>query len=337
MRIFYHISEYLSHRTAGQDYVDCLRSLGHEVTHDPALAENADLAVLHDEPRLYAPLFERVPALRRIRTVAYCVWENEILPEVYKQGLALVDAIWTPSHFSQSAMLPHFPEVHVLPHVVRRPEVAAEDADFAAQALLPARGAYIFLSVIDPANPRKNLEGLLTAFSLALRTATRPIALVLKQYRYDVALDMPGVISLTGRYTSGQMAALYRCCDAYVSAHHAEGWGLGLSQAMAYGKPVIATGWSGNMEYMDETNSVPVPYSLEAVSEKMCELVPFFSPDMRWAVPDIGVFAASMARAAKGRLPRGLTERAAASMRRFSPARVAERLRELLEQAAQQT
>ena len=49
--------------------------------------------------------------------------------------------------------------------------------------------------------------------------------------------------------------------DAYVSLHRAEGYGLTMAEAMMLGKPVIATGYSGNLEFMDEDNSVLVPYS----------------------------------------------------------------------------
>ena len=51
-------------------------------------------------------------------------------------------------------------------------------------------------------------------------------------------------------------------CDAYVSLHRSEGTGLTITDAMALGKPVIATSWSGNMDFMDVSNSFPVRYEL---------------------------------------------------------------------------
>ena len=50
-------------------------------------------------------------------------------------------------------------------------------------------------------------------------------------------------------------------CDAYVSLHRSEGTGLTITDAMALGKPVIATGWSGNMDFMNVANSFPVQLS----------------------------------------------------------------------------
>ncbi len=58
-----------------------------------------------------------------------------------------------------------------------------------------------------------------------------------------------------------------RCCDAYVSLHRAEGFGLGLAECMAMGKPVIATGWSGNMEFMDADSAGLVDFTLVPVRE----------------------------------------------------------------------
>lgn len=76
--------------------------------------------------------------------------------------------------------------------------------------------------------------------------------------------------------------------DAYVSLHRAEGLGLGMAEAMSMGKPVIATGYSGNMDFMDNSNSMPVRFEL--ISDKTCEAVqPGFDWDRRfvWADADV--------------------------------------------------
>jgi glycosyltransferase involved in cell wall biosynthesis len=127
------------------------------------------------------------------------------------------------------------------------------------------------------------------------------------------------------------MAALHILSDAYVSAHHAEGWGLGLSEAMAFGKPVLATGWSGNMDFMDQENSFPVPYSLCRVSEEMCERIPLFTRDMTWADIDLNALVAIMRRVLEGRIPRNLPEKAAEITVHFGPKMVARRMTELLD------
>ena len=361
MRIFYYLSHYISHRLAGLAYIDVLRGLGHEVcanlppdfdaaspvavkTAPPdglsqeqaAFLENADIVILHQEPTLYASIYESMPVLNRKYVIAYAVWENEKLTPFFISPLQTVNEVWTCSEFCSAAIAPHVKHCRVLPHLVRRISPSAEDLQWAGTLLAESReaGAFVFLSVMDAVNPRKNLRGLLTAFSLLRNSARRPVRLLLKQYREKMPFDeMPGVISVTEDAGSGRMAALCALCGAYVSAHHAEGWGLGMSEAMAYGKPVIATGYSGNMEYMDTTNSFPVPYALTPVSEEMRAKLPLLTPDMLWAEPDVGLFVKAMRDVAEERHDPGLCAHAAAVAERFGPARIGTILTELLARA----
>ena len=61
-------------------------------------------------------------------------------------------------------------------------------------------------------------------------------------------------------------------CDCYVSLHRAEGFGLTLAEAMAIGKPVIATGYSGNVDFMNDANSYLVDYEIGASRPRMRDL-----------------------------------------------------------------
>ncbi|MDR2055894.1 MAG: glycosyltransferase [Desulfovibrio sp.] len=361
MRIFYYLSHYISHRLAGLAYIDVLRGLGHEVranlppgfdaaspfaarTTPPddlsgeqaIFLENADIVVLHQEPTLYASIYEAMPVLARKYVIAYAVWENEKLTPFFISPLQTVNEVWTCSEFCRAAMAPHVKQCFVLPHVVRRLPPATEDRQWAEAVLATGRepAAFVFLSVMDAVNPRKNLRGLLRAFTLLRSSARRPVRLLLKQYRVKMSFDgMPDVISVTEDLSPGRMAALYTLCGAYVSAHHAEGWGLGMSEAMAYGKPVIATGYSGNMEYMDATNSLPVSYTMRPVSEEMRAKLPLFTPDMLWAEPEMESLVKAMRQTAEGRHDPNLGARAAAIVERFGPARVGTILTELLARA----
>lgn len=331
MRIHYHLSSYVSHRLSGLEYMDCLARLGHEVSSGPELPRAPDAVILHDDPLNYDALFARHPALARLRVIACCVFENERLAPAYIAPLARVGEIWTPSTFSAAGLSRHFSRVFVLPHVVRRHAPSLDDMAFARRLMRADEPACRFFSVVDAVNPRKNVQGLLRAFAALRRISPRKVLLALKQYRvrHDFS-GLPDVISIEGDLTPGQMAALYVSADAYVSAHHAEGWGLGLSEAMAFGRIVIATGYSGNMDFMDAENSLPVPYTLAPVSEEMCRRIPLFTRDMLWAEIDEAALVAAMRRVALGDVPPGMADRAARIVRRFGPAAVAGRMRELL-------
>ena len=80
--------------------------------------------------------------------------------------------------------------------------------------------------------------------------------------------------------------------DAYVSLHRAEGFGLTIAEAMMMGKPVIATGYSGNLDFMTEENSFLVPYAVAEVPPG-CEP---YRPGTPWAEPDVGEAARMMRR-----------------------------------------
>jgi len=101
-------------------------------------------------------------------------------------------------------------------------------------------------------------------------------------------------------YSYEQVLSLYASCDAFISLHRAEGFGLGLFEAMALGKPVIATAWSGNMTFMNALNSclvgyrlVPVKATHHAYSKRL------LGRGAVWADPDIADAAAWMSRLAR--------------------------------------
>lgn len=317
MRVWWRLSDYISHRRAGQAYVRCLAAAGFEPATRP---QDADMAVVHEDPLFWPRIFRECPALEGMPVAGYAVWEGGTLPEVYRRGLSLVGEVWTASTFSACALGQGHPRVKVLPHVVESVEPGGEDLRWAAERLGPGR---YFFSIVDALNPRKNMEALLRVFA-RVRVAVPDVRLVLKQYRTEVPLrGLSGVVSLGGDLTDGQLAALHRGALAYVAPHRGEAWGLGLSEAMAHGLPVLATGWSGNMDFMDEANSVPLRYALEPVGGRMAGLLPHFAPDMLWARVDEGHLEREMLRLVRRGPDPAMCVRARAVAERFSPARVA--------------
>lgn len=342
MRVFYQLGEYLSHARAGQENIRALRGAGHEIVDDPA---RADVAVLHDEP-LFLPAHLRRARERGLPegapVAAYCVFEVAPLPEELAGPLALADEIWTCSEHSRDVFAPHARSVQVVPHVVRRPEPASRDLERVAGLLgMEGRGeTFWFYTIADAANRRKNLPAALRAFAAlrsecgrrgAPRFGSVQVRFAVKQYRHRLDLSrLPGVLSLDGDFSDGEIAALHRLCHCYVSPHRAEAWGLGLSEAMAAGNRVIATGWSGNMTFMDERNSRPLPCRIVPVTESdLAALPPFFRAGMLWAEPDPTALVREMHQALRGPDPE-MRRRAEAVAVRFSPERVGRILSERL-------
>jgi glycosyltransferase involved in cell wall biosynthesis len=317
IRVWWHLSTYISHRRAGEAYRRCLRPAGFEPAGGP---DEADMAVLHEDPIFWPQLFAKHPGLGRIPVAGYAVWEGETLPGVYREGLGLVREVWTASSFSAGALAQGHPRVAVLPHVVEA--VRPEEADMRWAADKVGSGPYFF-SIMDAMNPRKNMEALLRVFA-RVHAVCPDVRLVIKQYRKAVALqNLSGVVSLEGDLAEGRLAALHRGALAYVAPHRGEAWGLGLSEAMSHGVPVLATGWSGNMEFMDVANSIPLRYALEPVGDRMAGLLPHFSPDMHWARVDESHLEREMLRLVRRGPDPAMCARARAVAQRFSPARVA--------------
>ncbi|MDR3074400.1 MAG: hypothetical protein LBV01_06745, partial [Deltaproteobacteria bacterium] len=232
MKIHYHLSEYISHRKAGQAYMRCLRDLGHTLVDDPGESE---LVVLHEEPFRYARTLAAMPPRPGRRHVGYAVWETPQLPRPFVEGVRCVDAVWTPSEFSRQAFAPHARAL-VLPHVVERPKATPADTAWAVERLGLAgarrdgREDFLFYAVIDTVNPRKDAHSLFTAFAAAFPGPESRVRLVVKQYRQPLDLaHLPWVIDIPEMLSEGRMAALHAVCDAFVSPHHAEAWGLSLS------------------------------------------------------------------------------------------------------------
>lgn len=331
MNIYYHLSDYISHRRAGEAYIACLGALGHTLVRDPAAS---DLVILHEGPHLYTALMRGMPRAPGRRFIGYGVWETPQLPKSFIEGVRSVDAVWTCSDFSRQAFLPHVP-AYFLPHVVTREHVSHEDMAWAMERTGKAaagRDAVFFYTIVDTVNPRKNVKTLLAAFAAAFPREQASVRLVVKQYREPQNLEaFPHVVDIPETLTGGQIAALHAVCDMYVGAHHAEAWGLPLSEALSFGNPVIATGYSGNMEFMTPENSFPVPYAIAPVSGAMCLALPdIFSTGMTWADIDVPDLIQTLRKLAARPVSAEFRTRAAASMEAYSPAAVAERLSFLL-------
>ncbi|MEG2173539.1 MAG: glycosyltransferase [Desulfovibrionaceae bacterium] len=315
--VYYHLSAYVSHRNAGLLHKQALRTAGVPLTDNP---QAADIVILHDDPLVYADLLAQNPHWAAVPKIAYAVWETENLPAPYHAALQAIDSIWTCSSFARDALAPAGKPVHVVPHVVKPPLPSGEDLRTVRAYLgeCPPT-SFFFYTIADSYNPRKNLMGLLEIYNA--HCARYPHTyLVVKQYRANLNLSkLPWLISIEADLSTGQISALHQLCHCYVSAHHSEAWGLSLSDAMAHGKPVIATGYSGNQDFMTGDNSFPVNYRLEPVSALMCEVLPLFTPNMRWAQPDPNHMGYLLRKVRRTYPCATVTKKAQQSMRAYCP------------------
>jgi glycosyltransferase involved in cell wall biosynthesis len=263
--------------------------------------------------------------------VGVWAWEVDVLPDWMARSGSLVDEIWTYSaHAAHAIRAATDTPVHVVPPPILRP-----DSRPLSRAELGLPGGFVFLFAFDFASvfERKNPLAVIDAFGRAF-AGRDDVNLVIKTVGGDqhvrelkrlraAAGVRTNVHVRDGYVTREEHQALVAACDAFVSLHRAEGYGLHLAEAMAHGKPVIATGYSGNLEFMDDTNSRLVPFTLVEVPNGTEP----YPAGARWAEPDIDAAASAMREVVDDPgLCRMLAERAAADIARLHSPTVRGRL-----------
>jgi glycosyltransferase involved in cell wall biosynthesis len=99
----------------------------------------------------------------------------------------------------------------------------------------------------------------------------------------------PKIYLLHGELTELEMAGLYKdpLINAYVSMSSGEGWNRPAAEAMACGLPIIITGWSGHMDYLNSENAILIDYKFQDVPLEVIQAGPWFEKGMKWAYPDV--------------------------------------------------
>jgi glycosyltransferase involved in cell wall biosynthesis len=327
-RVCYPLSHYISHRQAGLQYIGCLLRLGVTLVDTPA---EADVVIIHNEPWSVAGYYRMWPELHDRRVIVYAVWETDRLPEHYRFNLSLAGELWTCSDYCARALSQAGPPVSVIPHVVRIPE-RDPDAEQRMRERLGARdGEFLFYTILN-ANIRKGLPDVIRAFTDLFPNGEARLVVKTTTPLPPALAATTGVINIAGLLPESDLYALPHVADCLVSAHHSEGWGLTISDAMACGNLVVATAHGGNMDYMNAGNSLPVACTFETIRDDDIKQQPeLLSADMHWAYIDPDDLRRQMRRAFDERESlRELGAQAERDMARFAPEQVTAILEERL-------
>ena len=219
-------------------------------------------------------------------------WELSEFPEKLRESQKWYDEIWVLSNFvaeslSKALSIPvvkisspiHLDETKL---VQNKKKFGLNEKDF----------VFLFNFDFHSIMERKNPKGLVKAFSEEFKDEDN-VVLVIKSINgskfaseYNELKDLckdQKIKLIDEHYDKNDLLSLIGSCDCYVSLHRSEGFGLTIAEAMFAKKPVIATSYGGNTDFMNINNSFPVKYNLEKLEK---DYGPYKKGNL-WAEPDI--------------------------------------------------
>jgi glycosyltransferase involved in cell wall biosynthesis len=253
--------------------------------------------------------------LRGRHRIGYWAWELGAMPLEWVGAYKCVDEIWAPSQFAANAFKQRTTKpVSVVHHPVEVPSPRKDTDILRAKFGLPT-DRVVFLTAFDLNSyiDRKNPDGAIDAFKNAfVENDTEGPVLAIKFHgnyhrnsRFERFLETVSfdsrIILLDKVLTVQEISELQWCCDAFISLHRSEGFGLWIAECMARGKPCIVTNYSGNVDFTDATNSIPIGYSMVRVRTGEYP----FGEGQWWAEPDMDEAVSALRDVADSAIIRG--------------------------------
>jgi glycosyltransferase involved in cell wall biosynthesis len=243
-------------------------------------------------------------------TIGLWAWETPVFPDRFHAALRQLDGLWVLSDFVadalRSAAASARTELAVLPIQLPYVDLPSLDADTRRGVLghlgvEPTRPYFTFMFDYFSVAERKQPWEVVRAFRQAFPAVGGGPQLVIKSMNHEyfpvdherllhACRGREDIVLVNTYLPVDQRNALVQEAVAYVSLHRAEGFGLTLAEAMGAGTPCIATGWSGNLDFMSDANSWLVRYELEDIDPG----VPHYGGTGQWAKPDIAQAAELM-------------------------------------------
>jgi glycosyltransferase involved in cell wall biosynthesis len=249
--------------------------------------------------------------------VGHTVWETDRLPRHWASCMQQADLLVVPCRFNAQLIEASLnTPVAVVPHAAPPPLRARAVALWES---IPA-GTFVFYT-IAMWTARKAVDRTVEAFLRAF-SARDDVMLIIKTSHRDYTREIaerpgraregttawslarllaahaqpPPVKLITRDLSDIELAGLHQRGDCFVSLCHGEGWGLGSFDAAAYGKPVVTTGFGGQLDYLEGS---PYLVDHELVPVRDGQGIGSYSPDQRWAEPDVEHGAALLRQVAR--------------------------------------
>lgn len=282
----------------GGYFFEPVNVVDHGLPDGRAIQGKAHLIVNINAPYMpYALQLLKGDFLRNKYITGYWAWELPRLPDSWRRGFACVHDIAVPSSFVANAVreMNDGKNILVLPHPVAMEfEKATVTVPSGPQGGIERPFTVGFMANIASGFARKNPLGLIAAFRKAFGDdpRCRLKMLLTNAEHYPAARSMVekavgdarNIVVTWRGLGRGELRHWWRDVSLYASLHRSEGFGLPLAEAMCAGLPVVATGWSGNLEFMTHANSFLVRYELVDVRDDQGKYPEGMG---MWAEPDV--------------------------------------------------
>lgn len=236
------------------------------------------------------------------RLIGQFYWELSDIASMHECGLSMVDEIWVASEYLKDVYQRRVSvPVHVMGQAI---ELHLPDSSFSRPAFDLPEDAYIFLVSFDAGSviERKNPLAAVRAFQKAFPAGSERATLVLKTRNLagmysendrihwrrvmQAASTDPRIRIIEKTMSAEELKGLHAVSDCYVSLHRSEGFGYGPAEAMALGKPVVTTAYSGVADFCTSETAFPVNYVLHPVPQGAYPYMDEFR-QYYWADPDV--------------------------------------------------
>jgi glycosyltransferase involved in cell wall biosynthesis len=265
--------------------------------------------------------------------IGWWPWELPVWPIEWQIAFDLIDEVWAASEFTMKM----YSKAQLSCPVILMPMAASVSRALpvSRKKLLLPQGKFLFLYVFDFNSylDRKNPIAVIKAFQRAFPTTDISVGLVFKTmnsksenlnwqtFLKECAKDQR-IVVIDKTLDRGEVLGIINACDAYISLHRSEGFGRTLAEAMLFGKPVIGTNFSGNVDFLKPAYGFPVQWKRRRVIPGE---YPFISEsDLAWwAEPNITDASRQMKLARFANLDKLYAQRVKQyAEKQFSPARI---------------
>lgn len=232
--------------------------------------------------------------LENTYSIFYLNWESESFPLRYAFNISFFDEVWVATNYCREIISKY---VDVPVQVIQYPILEHKDNATSIDTenfYDKSKFNFLFLFDYNSSFERKNPIGLINAFKTAFEADDKKVMLTIKtsktnSYKFERELLFNSIEGynniriVENTFSNSDLNFIIENCDSYISLHRSEGFGLTMAEAMSYKKPVIATAYSGNLEFMNEQNSFLVDFDKKVLENNTVH----YEKGTIWSEPNI--------------------------------------------------